>query len=147
MTLPTHAIMGLIIGKLTGNYFVPIAFSVLPDSDHIVCYANEKLFNHLKHFWTTLMSEKRIFGTQRSFLHNIPILVFLCFILYFFVPWNIFIMIALAFLGHIILDCLDNSDYYPFDPYRKINMKGPIKYASYQEVIFGLCLLAVYFII
>jgi len=34
MTLPTHALLGLIIGKATGNYSFAIASSVLPDIDH-----------------------------------------------------------------------------------------------------------------
>ena len=38
MFVVSHVLMGMIIGKVTGNYEAAIATSLLIDSDHIVPY-------------------------------------------------------------------------------------------------------------
>ena len=38
MTLPTHLVFGLIIGRLTGNYPLALAASVAVDVDHLVSF-------------------------------------------------------------------------------------------------------------
>jgi membrane-bound metal-dependent hydrolase YbcI (DUF457 family) len=38
MTLPTHALLGAIIGKVTGNYAIGITSSTLVDIDHLQSY-------------------------------------------------------------------------------------------------------------
>ena len=39
MTLPTHLVFGLIIGKVTGNYPLAVLAAIAVDVDHIVPFA------------------------------------------------------------------------------------------------------------
>jgi membrane-bound metal-dependent hydrolase YbcI (DUF457 family) len=143
MTLPTHALLGFIIGKVTGDYSLAVASSVLPDIDHFQSYIKSGLILKPSQLWSALIDQKDPYGDQRGILHNII----------FFVVVNIPIVllggfvITLGWLGHIFLDAIDKSDYWPLYPNKKINLKGFIPYASIWELIFFFSLVIVYFLI
>ena len=146
MTLPTHLIAGLIIGKLTGNYSLALASSVLPDIDHLPSYIKSGIILKPKLFWKTVTSQKDSFGNQRGYLHNFLIFVIISTIL--FLVLNILaIPLILGWLGHLLLESLDNSDYWPLYPNKSINIKGPIKYGTKDELVLFTILIITYFLI
>lgn len=146
MTFPTHLIAGLIMGKLTGNYSVAIASSVLIDVDHLQSYIKSGVLFKLKLFWKTITDKADPYGDQRGYLHNLFIFAGISTILLLIWSYTA-IPFILGWFGHLLLDALDNSDYWPLYPYKKLNLKGPILYASYQELIFSFLLVLTYFFI
>jgi len=144
MTLPTHIILGLVVGKITGNYTLAIASSVLIDVDHLQSYIKNRVIFNPKLFWKTITDKNDPYGDQRGYLHNFFVFFVSSIILFLFFGYIIIPFIA-GWFGHIFLDALDNSDYWPFFPYKWLNLKGPILYASYQEVIFFVLLGGIYF--
>jgi len=146
MTLPTHAVLGLIIGKITGSYGLAIAASTLIDADHLISYVKSGVIKNPKLFWKTIMDQKDPYGDQRGILHNIFIWAFVSLIIFLF-SHSGGIVISIGWLGHIFLEAIDNSDYWPLYPNKKINLKGPINYGSWQEGIVFAVLLITFFII
>ena len=146
MTLPTHILLGAIIGKVTGNYSLAIGASIVPDFDHMGSYLKSGVLKKSRIFWKTITDTEDPYGNQRGMLHNILFFIFLSIILFTLIP-KFAIVLVLGWLGHIVLDMLDQSDYWPFYPSKKINIKGIIKYASIQEAILFLFLLFVYVIL
>jgi hypothetical protein len=65
--------MGMIIGKVTGNYAVGIAASVLVDSDHIIALAKNGTLFHPKELWKSFSKPQVIENEfqERNYLHNI----------------------------------------------------------------------------
>lgn len=51
MTIPNHFALGLIIGKVTGNYELAISISVLLDCDHFIALAKHGKLKDWKTFW------------------------------------------------------------------------------------------------
>ena len=133
MTFPTHLMAGLVIGKLTGNYSLSIAVAVGVDIDHVFSYAKNGILLKPKKFLQTVFNRDDPYGDQRFFLHNVLVFILISGIVFFINPQIGFIF-SLAYLSHIILDALDNSDYFPFFPNKKINIRGPIEYASWKEL-------------
>lgn len=146
MTIPTHIMLGAIIGKITGNYSLAIGASIVPDFDHLSSYIRSGVIKTPKVFWKTITDEQDPYGNQRGILHNLIVFVFVSIILILFLS-KVGYVLVLGWLGHIILDALDRSDYWPFYPNKKVNIRGLIKYASIQEFIFFLVLLVVYCVI
>ena len=146
MTIPTHLMLGAIIGKVTGNYIVGFTSSVFPDLDHLQSYYTHDILLKPKKLWNALTDTKDNFGDQRGIFHNVIFFAIVCFLSIIFFH-KIGIIIAIGWLGHLCLDALDNSDYWPFYPNKSINLRGPIKYASFQELIFFILLMLLYFVI
>lgn len=146
MFLPTHLAAGLIIGKLSGDYQASLIGSVVMDLDHfIACFRAGILFKSEK-LWNVLTGKANISLPQRNYFHNI-FFSFLAAAAALLINFPAGLVFGLAYAIHLILDSLDNSNYYPFYPNLKINFHGPIKYFSRQEFIITLILLVVYFII
>ena len=143
MTLPTHILLGLVIGKVTGNYELGIFSSIAPDFDHIASYMKSGVLKNPILFWKTVTDREDSYGDQRGILHNILVFIVCSMILIYFFKF-IGLVIMFGWLGHIILDMLDNSDYWPFYPNKKIDIRGLIKYFLFQEFLFFVCLLIVY---
>ncbi|MFA5936599.1 MAG: metal-dependent hydrolase [Candidatus Paceibacterota bacterium] len=146
MTFPTHIILGLVIGKVIGNYPIAIASSMAIDIDHLQSYIKSGVIFKPKLFWKTINDKADPYGDQRGYLHNFFIFTLVSVILLFIFGDKIFPLVF-GWLGHLFLDALDNSDYWPFYPYKRINLRGFIRFASYQEFIFAIFLLSFYFII
>lgn len=146
MTLPTHAIAGLIIGKITGNYALAIGASTLIDIDHLQSYIKSGVILKPRLFWKTITDQNDPYGNQRGYLHNIYVCLSISLLL-FIVFKTSSIPLIVGWLGHLFLDALDNSDYWPLYPNKTINLRGFIPYATYQEGLFVMLLLIVYFII
>ncbi len=146
MTLPTHFLLGAILGKITGNYTASIASSVLIDLDHLQSYVEHKVLWKPKKLWDALTDQKDHWGDQRGMLHNV-LLASGCWLVLILIFHKVGLLISIGWLGHICLDALDNSDYWPFYPNKSVNLRGPIKYGSWQELIFFIGLIGIYFYI
>ena len=146
MTIPTHILLGAIIGKATGNYSLAIGASVIPDLDHLSSYIKSGVIRKPKVFWNTITSADDPHGDQRGILHNLFFFLILSALFFYFLP-KIALVLVLGWLGHIVLDALDKSDYWPFYPNKRINIRGFIKYASIQELVFFLALLIVFLVL
>ncbi len=146
MFLPTHLAAGLIIGKLTGNYGASLFGSVFMDLDHLLAYYRAGILFKFKKVFAVIAGRANINIPQRNYLHNI---LFFCLAaaLALMLNFSAGLIFGAAFALHLVLDSLDNSNYYPFYPNLKINLHGPVKYFSKQEFIITFVLLLIFFAI
>lgn len=142
MTLPSHILLGGVIATVTGNPVVAIAVSVLIDLDHLVSYAKSGVLLSPKKLWKTVTDKNDPYGDQRGYLHNFFVAGLVCVAVWFLFPL-VGLTFMLAYLGHLFLDALDTSDYWPLYPSKKINMQGFIDYYSKQELFVILLLLLI----
>ena len=145
MTYPSHLLAGLIIGKATGDYPTAIAGSMLIDLDHMVSYVRHGIWYKPRALFKVLTDENDPWGDQRNFLHNVVVWA-VCSALLMFASFKFGTVFSIAWFFHLVFDAFDNADYYPFYPSKKFVIKGFVKYYSKQEIIFDLCLLAVFLI-
>jgi len=146
MFLPTHLVAGLIVGKITGNYNISLLGSVTMDLDHLLAYYRAGILFSFKKFFAATTGQASIGIPQRNFFHNI----FFCLAvsaIALIIDFSAGLVLFIAYIFHLFLDSLDDSNYYPFYPNKKINLRGPIKYFSKQEFIFMIFLLLIFFII
>lgn len=140
--MPTHILLGAIIGKVTGDPVAAIAVSVLVDVDHLYSYAKHKVLFTFKKFWKVVTDQSDPYGDQRGYLHNIIIAAVIS-ALSFFVSKKFGIVFSSAYFGHLLLDMLDTSDYFIFYPSTTVNVKGFIDYYSKGEVILDVALVVI----
>ena len=145
MFLSAHIVAGLIIGKVTNNYPLAIASSILIDLDHLIPYIKHGVVLDLKKFWKTIINPIDLYGKSRNCTHSLFTWAVTSGII-FLIDINAGIIVSVSYLGHLLLDALDNSDLNPFYPL-KYNVIGPIGYFSSSEVIFTLLLFIVFLII
>ncbi|MBI4779217.1 metal-dependent hydrolase [Candidatus Falkowbacteria bacterium] len=146
MLLSTHLAAGLIISKLTGNYNASLLGSVIMDLDHFIAYYRTGILFKFKKVLIATTGKADIGLPQRNFFHNI----FFCLLVSAIassINFSFGLAFGAAYILHLVLDSLDNSNYYPFYPNLKINLRGPLKYFSKQELIFTFILLLIFFII
>lgn len=146
MTIPTHLLAGIIIGKITGNFPTAIAGSLIMDLDHIISYFHHGILFKPRQLFKILRSETDPWGDQRNFLHNIFIWVIVS-VLLLTINFNFGLIFSVAYFFHLVFDALDSADLYPFFPFKKITIKGFIKYSSRQEIIFDVCLVFILIIL
>ena len=146
MTMPTHLLMGLVIGKATGNYALATIPAVVPDIDHLYSYVKSGVIAKPKLFWVTVMDQKDPYGNQRGILHNVLFFVIVSAILIVLFK-NAGAIISLGWFSHIFLDAIDRSDYWPLYPNKRIVLHGPIAYGTRQEFLFSLILIVLFFVV
>lgn len=146
MTLPSHILLGVVIGKLTGNYTTAIAVSVLVDTDHIVSYVKSGVLFSPRKLVKTITDTDDPYGDQRGYLHNVIIAGIISGCMFLIsIPFGI--TFTSAYFGHLLLDSFDKSDYWPLYPNKKMNIKGFIDYYSWQEIIFdGILIVVIVFL-
>lgn len=142
MTLPTHAISGLLIGSILGHPVVGLIAGCFPDIDHLYSYVKHGYIKNWKTFYKHAFGKEDVTGDQRNILHNVLVVLLLCLILSFILP-KFFIVFSLGYISHIILDAIDTSDYFPLYPSKIINIKGFLDFYSYQERILFTILLII----
>lgn len=135
MTLPTHLMAGLVVGKLTGNYSVAIITSIVFDIDHLFFYYTRHLLFRPAKVLKKAFKEKIYVKGKRGIFHSVFtwMLVSLIFLL---INFPVGVTIASAYFVHLALDALDDSSFYPLYPWERLEIKGPINYFSFSEVIF-----------
>jgi membrane-bound metal-dependent hydrolase YbcI (DUF457 family) len=135
MTFPTHLLMGLIIGKITGNFSAAIIGSLAIDIDHLISFYKHGILFKPKKLLKEALDETDPWGDQRNFLHNIFVSLFICSLIIAFNP-EIGITFSLAYIVHIFFDAMNKAPFYPFFPSKKFAIKGFIKYNSKKEIAF-----------
>ncbi len=139
----THLALGLIIGKISGDYPAALIGSLAIDIDHLIpAIKNKKSFN-LKKFWNKTKDYK---DSSRSYLHSL-FSWFLISLIIFFFDSDFAIIFSIAYLGHFVLDALDNSSFYPFYPFKNFDIKGFIPYYSFRELVFSIFLFVIFLLI
>lgn len=142
MTLPTHALAGLIIGKITGDFPTALAGSLVIDLDHAISYFHHGILLKPSKLLKTISDEVDSWGDQRNFLHSIFSWVIISVLLV--INFKFGLLFSIAYFFHLVFDALDSADFYPFFPFKKFVIKGIIKYCSKQEMIFDLCLILIF---
>jgi membrane-bound metal-dependent hydrolase YbcI (DUF457 family) len=146
MFLPTHLVAGMIIGKLTGDYTTSILGSILMDLDHLFSYYQAGILFNFRKLFNMVTSRANSKIPQRNFFHNIFFCLFLSIII-LLINFKIGLIFFAAYILHLVLDSLDDSNYYPMYPNKKISLHGPIKYFSKQEIVIVFVLILIFFII
>lgn len=139
----THLALGLIIGKISGDYPAALIGSLAIDIDHLIPAIKQKVSLNFKKFWNKTKDYK---DSSRSYLHSIFSWIILSLII-FLIDSRFGLVFSIAYLGHFILDALDNSHFYPFFPIKKFNIKGFIPYYSIKELVFSLALFLIFLLI
>jgi len=142
MTLPTHVLAGLIIGKITGDFPTALAGSLVMDLDHTISYFRHGILFKPRQLFKAIHDEADPMDDQRNFLHSIFSWVVIS-ILLLTINFNFGLVFSIAYFFHLVLDALDSADFYPFFPFRIFVTKGFVKYFSKQEIIFDFCLILV----
>ena len=142
MTLPTHVLAGLIIGKITGDFPTALAGSLVMDLDHTISYFRHGILFKPRQLFKAIHDEADPWGDQRNFLHSVFSWIGIS-ILLLTINFNFGLVFSIAYFFHLVFDALDSADFYPFFPFRKFVIKGFVKYFSKQEIIFDICLVAV----
>jgi hypothetical protein len=137
---------GMIVGKLTGDYPSALIGSVALDLDHLLVYYQDGILFKLKAFLAATVNRNELVINQRNYFHNVFFFLAITAIM-LLVNFTIGLAFGLAYFGHLILDSLDNSNYYPFYPSKKIKLRGPIKYFSLQELVLAIVLFIIYWVI
>ena len=145
MTLPTHALAGLIIGKITGDFPMALAGSLVVDLDHAISYFRHGILFKPRQLFNAVSDEEDPWGDQRNFLHSIFSWVAVSALL-LIINFNFGLVFSIAYFFHLVFDALDSADFFPFFPFKKIVIKGFVKYYSKQEIIFDIGL-AIFLII
>jgi len=116
------------------------------DLDHLLTYYRAGILFNFRKLLMATTSKDNVGMPQRNFFHNIFFFL-LASTIALAINFSAGLVFSLAYLCHLVLDSLDNSNYFPFYPNLKINLRGPIKYFSQQEFIFTLVLLIIFLII
>lgn len=146
MTIPTHILAGLVIGKITGSYAPALIGATIVDLDHFYSYAKSGVVLKPKLLWQTLTAKEDPYGDQRWIFHTAWMFLFIAILFSLFLP-TIAFPFLLGYGSHLLLESLDASDYWPLYPYKKLNIKGPIKYYSVFELLFAIGLLVLFFLL
>jgi membrane-bound metal-dependent hydrolase YbcI (DUF457 family) len=146
MTIPNHFALGLIIGKLTGNYSVALPVSVLLDCDHFIALHRHGQMKDWKTFWAATTNSEDEHGDQRGVLHNFFAVAVTSLISYFIFGPAIALVVGLSHLGHLFLDIISDADSWPFRPFSNYKTRGFVHYAK-SEIYFFLFLAVVFIVI
>jgi membrane-bound metal-dependent hydrolase YbcI (DUF457 family) len=146
MSIPVHIAMGILIGKVTGNYTLSLLAATVVDLDHGISYARNGILFSPRKLMDAIVNEHDPWGNQRNILHNVFIWGILSAVS-FAGGFQMGLAITLGYLSHLILDAMDTADYYPFFPSKKVNLKGSIIYFSRHETVFVAIIAAVYFLL
>jgi len=140
-----HLILGLILGKLFGNYFFFILGSILPDLDHLYVIIKNKFFS-LNKILKSVKFEKR-FGVRYKtpLFHSFLGLILFSVIIAFF-DTKMATLFAIAYFLHLMVDWVDIDEKYYLYPL-KIKFKGFLTIWSKLEEILTIILLIILIIL
>ncbi len=146
MLIPTHLAAGLIIGKLTGNYTVAFIGATAVDLDHFFAFYRNHVLLKFKKIILATTKQNSLINNQRNYFHNVFFFLAVSGIM-LMIDFKIGLIFGSAYLSHLILDSLDDQDYFPFYPYKKVNLRGPINYFSKQEIVLAVVLFFIFLVI
>ncbi len=139
--------LGLIIGKVTGNYTLATSVSVLVDCDHLISLHKHGALRSWKKFWEAETNPEDPWGDQRGILHTLFSVFFGTSLVAFLFGPMIGGTWFLSHFGHIFLDYISDSDTWVFKPFSNFKTRGFVPYYSKYEVLFFLGLVVIFFLI
>ena len=142
MTTPTHATLGFAIGAALGHPFIGIAIAVCVDIDHLTTYVRHGVLRNPRLFWNTITDNEDSWGSQRGWLHSLLIAIPVGGIIAA-IQNPLASVLVLSYASHLLLDLLDSADYWPFYPFKFLNIRGPVRFFSKQEVVLAAFFLTV----
>jgi len=144
MNIFAHLALGLIIGKLTGQYVPALLGSLLVDLDHFIVYSKNRVILNLRKLIKILTSEEDPYKGQRGYFHNIFVWLILGSVISL-INLKFGAIFFLGYFSHLFLDTIDSADFYPFYS-SKINIRGFVPYFSKIEFVITVILFLAYFI-
>ena len=127
-----HFCVGLLIGKILGNYPVALVVSLGIDVDHMYSYAKGGILSNPRAFWSYVTNrEGKQIARKDYFLHSVFSWLLLSGV-FFFMDGYIGLVFFVSYFFHLLLDALDSSDMHPFYPFR-FKIRGPVGYFSKTE--------------
>lgn len=140
-----HLLIGLILGKKFGYTPAFVLGSVFPDIDHLVVLIKHRHFRPAEIFRAMKYEDRYVERYKTPYIHSL--LAWLIFsaiaVLFNFATGIAF---SVAYLLHLILDAFDKDEMQLFYPFKK-TLRGFLPVFSKWEIILGLILLTVYFVI
>ncbi len=146
MSIPVHIAMGILIGKITGNYAASLIAATVVDLDHGISYVKNGILFSPKKLLDAIINEQDPWGNQRHVLHNVAVWAIVS-AASFLAGTTIGLAVTLGYGSHLILDALDSADYHPLFPNKTINLRGSIQYFSRHETLIVALIAAFYFLI
>lgn len=134
-----HLLIGILLGKIFGNYFLFIFGSIFPDLDHIYILLKKRIpFNKI--IDSIKFEEKYNLKYKTPFFHSLlGLLIFSGAVLILFNRESALIF-AIAYFLHLLIDWADIDEKYYLYP-TKIKFKGILPIWSKVEQILTLILL------
>ncbi|MEK6906833.1 MAG: metal-dependent hydrolase [Nanoarchaeota archaeon] len=140
-----HLLIGILLGKIYGNYIYFIAGSLIPDIDHLYIILKNRLYN-IKKIISSIKYEKN-YGLKYKtpLIHSILGLVIISSAVFFFNKIGA-VYFSLAYFIHLLIDWVDIDEKYYLYPL-KIKFKGFLPIWSKQEKILTLLVIILLVII
>jgi len=113
-----HLILGLVLGKLFGNFWFFVIGSIFPDIDHFYIILKNKIFSWKKYVDSMKYEKKYKIRYKTAFVHSFLGLMVFSFLVGLF---NVYggIAFALAYFSHLLIDWTDIDEKYYLYPYKK----------------------------
>ncbi|MDP3769340.1 MAG: metal-dependent hydrolase [bacterium] len=148
MLYTTHLAGGLIIGSFTGEYAAALVGTFIIDADHLIPIIRTGMFFRPMDIIANTFKQENAYGQadQRGILHSLFAWAALSAALTA-LSFPLGLAFSYAYFMHLILDCIDGADFFPFFPWKQINIKGPIGYASKKEHVLCFLLFGIFFAI
>jgi hypothetical protein len=140
-----HLLLGILLGKLFGNYFFFILGSIFPDIDHIYIIFKNKIWTKNKIIDSIKHEEKYNIKYKTPLVHSLFGLILFSIIILFFNRTGALIF-AIAYLLHLLIDWLDIDIKYYLYPF-KIKFKGFLPIWSSIEKILTIILVMILMIL
>ncbi|MBR9702192.1 metal-dependent hydrolase [Candidatus Pacearchaeota archaeon] len=134
-----HLLIGIILGKLYGNYLLFILGSILPDIDHIFIIVKNKIYTLEKIIDSIRYEKEYNLNYKTALFHSLFGLVIFSLMVYIFVG-NKAIYFSAAYLLHLLIDWPDTDTKYFLYPL-KTKFKGFLPIWSKPEQILTIILI------
>lgn len=133
-----HLLLGILLGKIFGNYLFFIVGSIFPDFDHLYILVRKKI--PMKEIIDSIRFEKKYNLRYKTLLfHSLLGLMLFSGILYVFNQKGALIF-AMAYFLHLLIDWADIDEKYYLYPV-KIKFKGFLPIWSRVEKVLTMILL------
>jgi len=135
-----HLLLGILLGKIFGNYLFFIIGSVFPDIDHLYILIKNKV--PIKKVIDSIkFEEKYKLRYKTALFHSLlGLSIFSSIIL--LINWKGTLIFATAYFLHLLIDWLDIDEKYYLYPF-KIKFKGILPIWSKAEQILTLAILII----
>ena len=140
-----HLLIGIILGKVFGNYFFFILGSIFPDIDHLYVIIKNKFFSLRKIINSMKFESKFKIRYKTKFVHSLLGLGVFSLIVYFLDNKGV-LYFFIAYLLHLLIDWIDIDEKYYLYPFN-VKFKGILPIWSKFEKITTLILLVIIFLL